>query len=107
VTRRTATHRAAQPSAAAAPARDKGKASDADKRSAQRRVESAEREVTMAEGAVKRLEAELADESLYDGSAEGARQAAVIQRQLDDARRTYDEAVTAWATASEALDALG
>ncbi len=80
---------------------------DADKRTLKRRVEAAEADVAAAEGAVKRLEAAVADESLYVGGADGARKAATLTKQLEDARRTYDDAVTAWATASEELERLG
>jgi ATP-binding cassette subfamily F protein 3 len=90
--------------AKAAAVKPKAGASDADKRGAKKAVESAEKNVTLAEATVKELETSLADESLYDGSAEGAKQAAVLARHLDEARRTYEQALVAWEAAVERVE---
>jgi ATP-binding cassette subfamily F protein 3 len=99
-----ATDKAKQQAKATVAAKPKAGTSDADKRAAKKALESAEKNVTLAEATVKELETSLADESLYDGSAEGAKQAAVLARHLDEARRTYEQALVAW---EEAVERMG
>ena len=61
----------------------------------------AEQAVTRCEGRVTALERELGDADLYDGSAEAARKAAKLDQQLAKARRALDDAMAAWAEATE------
>ncbi len=75
-------------------------------RAARRAVESAEAEVHSAEARVARLEEGLADEALYDGSPESAREAGRLTQELKDARQALDEAMILWAEATEALESL-
>ncbi|HSJ64199.1 MAG TPA: ABC-F family ATP-binding cassette domain-containing protein [Gemmatimonadaceae bacterium] len=74
-----------------APRRD-GKAAARAKRDAEQR----EQDVQDAEARVAELEAALADGTLYDGSAEGARRAGGLTTQLAEARAALDAAMERW-----------
>ena len=70
------------------------------------------REAAMQEAEVHRLEARIAelaaavaDTALYDGTAEGARKAAGLDRELKEAKQALDDAMARWTEAVEALDA--
>ena len=76
------------------------------RRSARREVDRDEAAVTAAEARVREIEATLADQSLYDGTAESVRRAGALQKQLTEARRAYDAAVDAWAASTERLEKL-
>ena len=80
------------------PARQRKKAMNA--------VHAAEREVEEAEAAVTALEAELADGSLYDGTAEGNLRAARLGMSLEQAKQALDEAMARWSEAVEVLEDL-
>ena len=69
---------------------------EASRRAAKRDVEERERAVHEAESRVVALEASLADSALYDGSAEGARRAAVLSAELSTARAELENAMQAW-----------
>ncbi|MEX0691218.1 MAG: ABC-F family ATP-binding cassette domain-containing protein [Gemmatimonadales bacterium] len=62
-------------------------------RSAQVAIEAA---VQAAEGRVAALEAALADTALYDGSAENARKAGQLKKELEGAKAELDRAMEAW-----------
>ncbi len=68
--------------------------------------EEREKRVHELEGEVTRLEEALANEDLYDGSAEGAVEAARINRQLQSVREKLEQAFTEWAEADEAVAAF-
>ena len=74
----------------------------------------ARRALALAEEAVHRLEARVAelvaafeDSRLYDGSAEGARQAGLLGRDLESARAELDRAMAEWAALVEDAEPLG
>jgi ATP-binding cassette subfamily F protein 3 len=73
---------------------------EASRRAAKREAEERERAVHEAESRVAALEASLADSSLYDGSAEGARRAAELSAELANARSALDEALERWLEAT-------
>jgi ATP-binding cassette subfamily F protein 3 len=62
-------------------------------RSAQVAIEAA---VQAAEGRVAELEAALMDAALYDGSAENARKAGQLKKELEAAKEQLDRAMEAW-----------
>ncbi|HEX5632250.1 MAG TPA: ABC-F family ATP-binding cassette domain-containing protein [Gemmatimonadales bacterium] len=66
------------------------------KRRQKREAEALERAVQTAESKVAELEAKLADESLYDGSADGARRAGALNKELEAARRELDQLMEKW-----------
>ena len=94
-TTRTAARKAAKQATTAQSERN------AEKRARRREAETAERAVELAEASVKELEAALADASLYDGSATGARRAGELNKKLDAARQTLDAAIAAWSEMSQ------
>jgi ATP-binding cassette subfamily F protein 3 len=74
----------------------KGDAPEDAKRRQKREAEQLERDVAAAEARVAALEAELADPALYAGSAEGARKAGALTKELDAARRALDALMERW-----------
>lgn len=77
---------------------------EAERRAAKRAMESAEQSVAVAEARVHELERTLADPGLYDGSADAARRAAGLTRDLVAARKAHDEALSIWTQAVEAWE---
>jgi ATP-binding cassette subfamily F protein 3 len=75
-------------------------------RAARRSAEVAEKEVHEREAAVARIESELADPGLYDGSLESARRAAVLTENRRKAQTQVDDALKRWTEAVEALERL-
>ncbi|HEX7025118.1 MAG TPA: ATP-binding cassette domain-containing protein, partial [Gemmatimonadales bacterium] len=73
-------------------------------RAARRDAEEKEREVHRLEARIEELELALADPERYDGSAEAARKAGALERELKEARQGLDAALARW---SEAVEALG
>ena len=73
-------------------------------RNARRAAESSEAEVHRLETRIEELELGLADPARYDGSAEAARRAGELDRELKAHRRALDQARVRW---TEAVDALG
>ena len=73
-------------------------------RAARRAAESSEAEVHRLEGRIEALELALADPLRYDGSADAARRAGELDRELREQRRALDQALVRW---TEAVDALG
>ena len=73
-------------------------------RAARRVAESSEAEVHRLEARIEELELALADPERYDGSADAARRAGELDRELKEQRRALDQALTRW---TEAVDALG
>ena len=71
------------------------------RRTRKRVADEAERAVARCESRVAELERELGDADLYDGSAKAARKAGTLDQQLAKARRSLDDALAAWAEASE------
>jgi ATP-binding cassette subfamily F protein 3 len=71
------------------------------KRALKRAAEDAERAAARCEARVTELEAKLADPDLYDGSAEAARRAAALDKDLAAARRAMDAALASWAEVAE------
>jgi hypothetical protein len=51
------------------------------------------------------LERALADPALYDGGANGAREAGRLNAELTKVRRALDDALARWTEASDALEA--
>jgi ATP-binding cassette subfamily F protein 3 len=84
-----------------APARS---APEDDRRALKKRLAAAETEAAQAEADVRRLESALADQSLYDGKADGARRAAEFKRALGAARKRYDDTLAEWTGLAEAVD---
>jgi ATP-binding cassette subfamily F protein 3 len=74
-------------------------------RTARLAVDALEQGVHAREAEVERLRSELAEPTLYDGSSDAARKAAMLQRQLAAAQRVLDTALERWTSAAEALDA--
>ncbi|MBX7118797.1 MAG: ABC-F family ATP-binding cassette domain-containing protein [Gemmatimonadaceae bacterium] len=70
------------------------------RRARKRAADEAEAAVQRAEARVQALEAQLADEDLYDGSPEKAKQAARLDQELAGARKALDEAMSTWAELS-------
>ena len=66
-----------------------------------RAADDAEKSVARHEARVAEIEGQLAEADLYDGTAEGARKAAQLDKELAKARRDLDAAMAAWAEASE------
>ena len=71
------------------------------RRASKRAAEDAERSVSRHEARIAEIEGQLADPELYDGSAEAARTASRLDQDLAKARRALDEAMAAWAEASD------
>jgi ATP-binding cassette, subfamily F, member 3 len=70
------------------------------RRAAQREAEAREQAVHAAEARVGELERALADPALYEGGADGAREAGRLSVELDRARRALDDALVRWTEAS-------
>jgi len=70
------------------------------RRAAQREAEAREQAVHAAEARIGELERALADPALYEGGAEGAREAGRLSVELDRARRALDDALVRWTEAS-------
>ncbi len=70
------------------------------KRSRKKAADEAEALVARCEARISELEAQLEDESLYDGSPEKAKQAARLDQELTKARKALDDAMAAWADAT-------
>ncbi|MGE0353701.1 MAG: ATP-binding cassette domain-containing protein [Gemmatimonadales bacterium] len=68
-----------------------------ERRAAKRRIEEAEAAVHRLEREVAELERALADPGLYDGTAEGAREAGRLNKELADRREALERAVGEWA----------
>jgi ATP-binding cassette subfamily F protein 3 len=75
------------------------------RRSARREAESLELAVHAAESRIAELERALADPALYDGGANGAREAGRLNAELTKVRRALDDALARWTEASDALEA--
>ena len=75
------------------------------RRSARRDAERLEQAVHAAESRIAELERALADPTLYDRQASGARKAGRLNAELLEARRTLDDALARWADAGDALEA--
>jgi len=71
------------------------------RRARKRAAADAEASVARCEKRVAELERELSDADLYDGSAEAARKAGLLDQQLSRARRALDDAMSAWAETTE------
>jgi ATP-binding cassette subfamily F protein 3 len=74
------------------------------RRKLEREAAAAESDVERAEQSVASLEAELADSSLYDGTADGNFRAEELGRSLAEAKRVLDDAMTRWSDAVEGLE---
>ena len=77
-----------------------------DLRTARRAAEAGERDVQSREARVAELQAQLADPSLYDGGAKGAKRAAALSADLKAATRDHEAAFLRWSEAMEKLTAL-
>lgn len=73
------------------------------RRARKRAAENAEQMVARCEARIAELERELADPDLYDGSAQAARKAGQLDQQLAKARRALEDAMAAWAEATEGV----
>ena len=71
------------------------------KRARKQAAADAEAAVSRWESRVTELEGALSDTDLYDGSADGAQKAARLDQELAKARKALDEAMAAWAEATE------
>jgi ATP-binding cassette subfamily F protein 3 len=80
--------------------------SEAVRRALRRGGASAEEAVRQAEDAIADLERALADDGLYNGTAESAQEAGRLSAELTAARLVLDEAMARWAEAAERVDAL-
>ncbi len=75
-------------------------------RAGRREAAAREEEVHRLEARITELDAALADPALYNGAADGARQAGRLDRERKDAKRALDTAMALWTEAVDALDAL-
>ena len=75
------------------------------RRVAKREAEALEQAVHAAELQIAELERALADPTLYDRGADGAREAGRLNAELFKARQILDEALARWTEASDALEA--
>lgn len=66
------------------------------RRNAKKAAEQAEKEVQSAEQRVAELRRELDDPDLYDGTAEKAKRAGKLDKELAGAQRLLDDAMTRW-----------
>jgi len=73
-------------------------------RAARRIAEDKEATVHRLEARIEELEIVLADPAMYDGSADAAKRAGLLDRELKEARRSLDAALASW---TEAVEALG
>jgi ATP-binding cassette subfamily F protein 3 len=81
------------------------KAEEEAERGARREASARERDVHLLEARIAELTESLASPALYDGSADGARRAGGLDRELKAARRALDLAMARWNEAVEALTA--
>ncbi len=77
---------------------------EASRRSAKREALGLEQAVQAAEARIAELEQALADPALYDGGANGAREAGRLNAELLKARQALDQALSRWTEASDALE---
>jgi hypothetical protein len=75
-------------------------------RQARRKAAEAEEAVHRQQGVVAELVAAIEDPALYDGTAEGARRAGALGRELEAARGELDRVLAKWAAAVEAAELL-
>ncbi len=71
------------------------------RRARKRSAEDAEKAASRWETRVAEIESQLADPDIYDGSSDAARRAGELDQELAKARKALDEALAAWAEASE------
>ena len=95
----------AQKAGSSRTARTKARKAAAARRETQERAESLEHAVHAAEARIRELERALADPALYDGGANGAREAGRLNAELIKARQALDDALARWTEASDALEA--
>jgi len=104
-----AERKAAEDAARTRAASSSGRAASRDDRrqarELERRAREAEQQVQQLEARVAALTTALDDPTMYD-TVEGAAKAAELGRELDAAQRGLESAMTEWANATEALEAL-
>ncbi|MBK7905661.1 MAG: ABC-F family ATP-binding cassette domain-containing protein [Gemmatimonadetes bacterium] len=71
------------------------------RRARKRAADDAEAAVQRHEARIAEVEAQLGDADLYDGSPEGAKKAAQLDKELARLRKALDQAMAAWAEATE------
>ncbi len=96
--------RKAQEKAAAQKSKGGDDKSAAAKKVAKKAADDAEKEVLRLEERVKQVQRKLEDGDLYDGSAENAREAGRLEKELGAAQRLLDDAMTSWAERTSALE---
>jgi ATP-binding cassette, subfamily F, member 3 len=74
------------------------------KKAAKRAAEDAEKEVLRLEDRVRDVQRALEDGDLYDGTAEKAREAGRLEKELTAAQRLLDDAMTSWAERTAVLE---
>ncbi|HYW50926.1 MAG TPA: hypothetical protein VE861_09980, partial [Gemmatimonadaceae bacterium] len=74
------------------------------RKAAQKAADDAEREVLRLEERVRKVQQALEDGDLYDGTAEKAREAGRLEKELGAAQRLLDDAMTSWAERTAVLD---
>jgi ATP-binding cassette, subfamily F, member 3 len=86
----------------------KGKPTDdrnaAQRKAAKRAADDAEAEVARLEERTRALQRALEDGDLYDGTAEKAREASRLEKELTAAQKMLDDAMTTWAERTAALE---
>ncbi len=85
----------------AAPAPDPRKKEQAERRARQREAEALELEVQEADARIAALEQELAEPTLYDGGAKGARRATDLTLELKAAQQRRDDLIERWTASQE------
>jgi ATP-binding cassette subfamily F protein 3 len=103
--RQRAAEQAASASSAPGSRRDAERDQRRTLREAQRRAEAAERRVAELEERITGLATALEEPALYD-TPDGARKAAELGRQLDEARSALEGAMAEWAEATELVEAM-
>jgi ATP-binding cassette subfamily F protein 3 len=73
------------------------------RRARKRAADDAEQAVQRVEARIAEVEGLLEDPELYDGSPEGAKKAAQLDQELARLRASLDQAMAAWAEATEGL----
>ena len=71
------------------------------RRARKRAADDAEAAVQRHEARIAEVEAQLGDADLYDGSPDGAKKAAQLDQELARLRKALDQAMAAWAEATE------
>ena len=71
------------------------------RRARKRAADDAEAAVQRHEARIAEVEAQLGDADLYDGTPEGAKKAAQLDQELARLRKALDQAMAAWAEATE------